>query len=73
MPRQARLDAPGILHHVMVRGLDYRAIFRDDVDRRDFLTRLRGLVEATTLTVLVMGVRSIDSCFCRSLYLRFSD
>ncbi|MFB3122270.1 MAG: transposase [Candidatus Binatia bacterium] len=51
MPREARLDAPGILHHVMVRGLDYRAIFRDDVDQRDFLTRLGGLVEATTLTV----------------------
>ena len=22
MPRQARLDAPGTLHHVMVRGID---------------------------------------------------
>ncbi len=31
MPRQARLDAPGILHHVMVRGLERRPIFRDDV------------------------------------------
>ncbi len=47
MPRQARLDAPGILHHVMVRGLERRPIFRDDVDRRDFCTRLGGLVEAT--------------------------
>ena len=43
MPRQARLDAPGILHHVMVRGLERRPIFRDDVDRRDFCTRLEGL------------------------------
>ena len=55
MPREARLDAPGILHHVMVRGLDYRAIFRDDVDRRDFCTQLGGLVEATTLTVYEVG------------------
>ena len=31
MPRQARLDAPGIL---LVRGLDRRPIFRDDLDRR---------------------------------------
>ncbi len=44
MPRQARLDAHGILHHVMVRGLERRPIFRDDVDRRDFCTRLEGLV-----------------------------
>jgi hypothetical protein len=51
MPRQARLDAPGIMHHVMVRGLERRPIFRDDVDRCDFCTRLGGLVEATTLTV----------------------
>ncbi len=43
MRRQARLDAPGILHHVMVRGLERRPIFRDDVDRRDFCTRLEGL------------------------------
>ena len=29
MPRGRRLDAPGVLHHVMVRGLERRAIFRD--------------------------------------------
>ena len=26
MPRRARLDAPGTLHHVMVRGIDRRRI-----------------------------------------------
>ena len=51
MPRQARLDGPGVLHHVMVRGLERRAIFRDDVDRADFAGRLAALVEATGLTV----------------------
>ncbi len=43
MRRQERLDAPGILHHVMVRGLERRRIFRDDVDRHDFCTLLEGL------------------------------
>jgi hypothetical protein len=33
MPRQARLDAPGTLHHVIIRGLERRAIVKDDVDR----------------------------------------
>jgi hypothetical protein len=28
MPRIARLDAPGLLHHVMIRGIERRAIFR---------------------------------------------
>jgi len=51
MPRQARLDAPGVLHHVMVRGLERRPIFRDDADRRDFCARVGALVEATGLTV----------------------
>ena len=51
MPRQARLDAPGVLHHVMVRGIERRVIFRDDVDRADFVGRLAALVPATGLTV----------------------
>ena len=29
MLRQARFDAPGTLHHVMVRGPERRFIFRD--------------------------------------------
>jgi len=43
MRRQARLDAPGILHHLMLQGIEHHRIFRDDVDRRDFCTRLEGL------------------------------
>ena len=45
MPRQPRLDAPDTLHHVMVRGIERTAIFRDDVDRADFVARLAALVE----------------------------
>lgn len=40
MPRQARLDVPGALHHVMVRGINRSAIFQDDQDRATFLGRL---------------------------------
>ncbi len=43
MRRQARLDAPGILHHLMLQGIEHHRIFRDDVDRHDFCTRLEGL------------------------------
>jgi hypothetical protein len=45
MPRLARLDAPGTLHHVMVRGLECRAIFRDDSDGADFVARVARLQE----------------------------
>ena len=51
MPRQARLDAPGVLHHVMVRGLERRVIFRDDQDRTDFVARLAALAEGGAWTV----------------------
>ncbi len=40
MPRQARLDVPGALHHIMVRGIDKTDIFKDDQDRGLFLERL---------------------------------
>ncbi len=51
MPRAARLDAPGVLHHVMGRGLDRQIIFRDDKDRADFVRRLATLAEAHAFTV----------------------
>jgi len=51
MPRGPRLDAPGTLHHVMVRGLDRQLIFRDDQDREDFLRRVADLTEAGHLAV----------------------
>jgi hypothetical protein len=43
MPRQARLDAPGTLHPVMIREIEGKRIFRDTQDRKDFVTRLGDL------------------------------
>jgi len=49
MPRNVRLDLPGLLQHVMVRGIEQRDIFIDDEDRRLFLERfLRLLVDTGT-------------------------
>jgi len=47
MPRQARLDTPGLLQHVMARGIERRKIFRDDKDRKSFLNRLAVILEET--------------------------
>lgn len=47
MPRQARIDAPGALHHIIVRGIERRKIFIDDQDRHTFLERLGAIVEDT--------------------------
>ena len=47
MPRLARLDAPGVLHHIMIRGIERHKIFRDNKDREDFLNRLGKLLPET--------------------------
>ena len=44
MPRQARIDAPGALHHIMIRGIERRKIFQDDTDRDNFLDRLGDIL-----------------------------
>jgi len=47
MPRRARIDAPGALHHVICRGIERRKIFREDSDRDDFLKRLETILSGT--------------------------
>ncbi len=51
MPRAARLDAPGVLHHVMARGIESRPVFLSDRDRQDLWDRLGELVPADGATV----------------------
>jgi REP element-mobilizing transposase RayT len=47
MPRKARIDAPGALHHIIVRGIERRKIFLDDFDRDNFLKRLGNVLSET--------------------------
>jgi len=51
MPRGPRLDAPGVLHHVMAWGIARQRIFQNDADREDFVQRMARLVETEALTV----------------------
>jgi putative transposase len=39
MPRLARLDSSGVLHHIMTRGIERRDIFRIGKDREDFQSK----------------------------------
>jgi putative transposase len=47
MPRLARLDAPGVLHHIMIRGIERRKIFLNRKDYEDFIGRLAILLPET--------------------------
>lgn len=43
MPRQSRIDAPGALHHIIIRGIERKAIFKDDADRNEFVERMESI------------------------------
>ena len=44
MLRLARLDAPGILYHVIGLGIEGKEIIFNDTDRSDFIDRMATLV-----------------------------
>lgn len=44
MPRKARIDAPGALHHIIIRGIERRAIFKDSRDYQGFIERLGNVL-----------------------------
>ena len=48
MPRKARIDTPGALHHILCRGIERRKIFADDADRDNFLERLGIILKETS-------------------------
>jgi hypothetical protein len=59
MPRKARMDAPGALHHIIVRGIDRSRLFLDDLDRGDFLDRLGNIVSDTKTSCFAWSLMTI--------------
>jgi putative transposase len=51
MPRQARLDAPSTLHHVIVRGIEKRKIVDDKKDRENFVTSMGEIAVESATTI----------------------
>lgn len=56
MPRSARLDIPGLLQHVIVRGNERRPIFLEDQDRSFFLKRFSFLLQETDTDCLAWAL-----------------
>ncbi len=52
MPRSRRLDAPGCVQHVMLRGIEGRSIFLDDRDRRALFDRLARVLPESGMRCL---------------------
>jgi REP element-mobilizing transposase RayT len=58
MPRLARLDITGLLQHVIVRGIERRAIFNDDQDRQFFVERFTLLLRETDVRCYAWAILS---------------
>ncbi len=58
MPRLARLDIVGLLQHVIVRGIEQRNIFYDDLDRQHFVDRLITLLAETNVRCFAWAILS---------------
>ena len=52
MPRLARLDIPGVLYHMMGRGIE-RIFFWNGKDRVDFIDRLAEVFEKGGINIYV--------------------
>ena len=50
MVRKSRIDAPGALHHIIIRGIERKPIFKHDRDCRNFLERLGNTLTETSTT-----------------------
>lgn len=58
MPRGPRLDAPGTLHHVILRGIERRDIVADDTDRENFIARMGVLALSTATSIFAWALMS---------------
>jgi len=73
MPRNARIDAPGALRHIIVRGIERRKIFNDDVDRINFLDRLEKVLSETHTTYFAWALipNHFITFYCAQVLARF--
>jgi len=58
VPRQPRIDAPGVIHHIWTRGIEKRLIFIDDLDRNDLVNRLSHILPESGSTCLSWALLS---------------
>jgi REP element-mobilizing transposase RayT len=52
MPRKSRIDAPGALQHIIIRGIEKKKIFLDKVDKENFIKRFGAILTETSTPCL---------------------
>jgi hypothetical protein len=71
MPRLPRLDAPGVLHQVMGRGIERSNIFLNTTDRNDFIARLEHLADEGSMAVYAWALSRIKAISVKSYMLQW--
>jgi len=80
MPRKARIDEPGALHHIIIRGIERNKIFYDHSDRDNFLVRARPVKDLKAMDSyaysghsMLMGKRKCDWQDSKSILTYFGE
>ena len=58
MARRSRVDGPGALKHIVIRGMERGAIFNHTKDCRDFLARPRHVLRDTSISCYAWVVKA---------------
>ena len=67
MPRKARVDAPGALHHIIIRGIERKPIFKDKIDYGKFIDRLSKILVVTGTACFVWALSLTPSAVSKSV------
>lgn len=63
MSQESQIDAPVALHHIITRGIEFRKLFTDDLDRNNFLEHMEEKLEiyGAPLTPTVSRTEFLES------------
>ena len=61
MPRGPRIDYPGLLHHVIIRGIERKNILETDLDKTDFLERIEKVFKKSDAKIYAWALMSNHS------------
>ncbi len=56
MPRQARIDYPGALHHIIGRGIERRAIFKEEAEKLLFLKIIKEQLSKSSVQIYAWSI-----------------
>ena len=67
MPQKARVDTPGALHHIIIRGIERKPIFKDKIDYGNFIDRLSKILVDTGTACFAWALSLTPSAVSKSV------